>query len=63
MRKFEVVAKIGKRTLTEIIRDFNRQELYDMAQSFDRNVVHLEKESVRSIAIYVYDQCQIVRNG
>ncbi len=57
MTKVAVMAKVGNRTVHEILRDFNRQEIYDMAQAFDVNVVHLKEKSTKVMAAYLYDKC------
>ena len=58
MTKVAAMAKAGNRTVDEILRDFNRQEIYDMAQAFGVNVVYLQEKSTKAMAAYVYDKCK-----
>ena len=61
MTKVAAMAKAGNRTVDELLRDFNRQEIYDMAQAFGVNVLYLQEKSTKAMATYVYDKCHALR--
>ena len=55
MTRFDVSRKVAGMSVQDIIRRYNKQELYEMARAYSTQPERLLDKSVKYIAGYVYD--------